>query len=582
MTQAATGAGEVVSCYRRGDVDIWAIYQPNVRARETSYPGIRFQQGDLVSVMAGGCVQTGGSGQTWKRYVNPITLAKNDDSKYYGLIAIPGALSARRIREAIQASPIAMLTDPGPDGFLRLGYTDDGYGDNGYWGPDWGLWEQCRQMPKAFVVIAIQHNCATSGNPACVRLAPLDLVDGPRDANGFLLNPLWAWQALTGTITPAWQVCGLNFKSGGMPEDDLRLCARQLIEKDTYWACARGGTWGRIQGHANWPDTPVTYEGTLTWDDHSDGDDDYTLNLTNVSGALSVYGGNLQVEFDSDETIDGFTSSWWTKFRASVDAEDDIQANPLGPQNRPAAIYLREKFAIVTGLLGLDCVHICNSELHPVWALAVHTTVARDDDVWAFFVRNWGNEGFCGRSNHTLPVRTITLRLPRAGATGVTLLPTTQIGANGAIAPYTVAMAPEGGAALVTFTLPDPSDQRVIHGDLHLKWDVPLGARLGSERVLRRTPSSQWKRLSTSAEMAAATSMARLTPAQKAVVRGARRKVMAGMVVPVVGQQVTAPPTQRPPANVRTIPVPAPAHDTIEEARAAAIRSILRRRVPPP
>src|SRR4051794_16351795 len=46
------------------------ITEPTVTQFEQFYP-IQLQAGDQVAVTAGGCVQTGGSGLKWKRYVNP-------------------------------------------------------------------------------------------------------------------------------------------------------------------------------------------------------------------------------------------------------------------------------------------------------------------------------------------------------------------------------------------------------------------------------------------------------------------------------------------------------------------------------
>ncbi|MBV9117603.1 MAG: hypothetical protein JOY63_09595, partial [Acetobacteraceae bacterium] len=50
---------------------VWRIDEPNVKQRATLYQQIKFISGDRISVDAGGCVQTGGHGRTWKRYVNP-------------------------------------------------------------------------------------------------------------------------------------------------------------------------------------------------------------------------------------------------------------------------------------------------------------------------------------------------------------------------------------------------------------------------------------------------------------------------------------------------------------------------------
>jgi LGFP repeat len=66
---------------------IYWIDQPNVKAPKTWYDdGILFN-GDLVTIDAGGCVQTGGWGDTWKRYVNPH--GRGSDRLYHGLVYLP-------------------------------------------------------------------------------------------------------------------------------------------------------------------------------------------------------------------------------------------------------------------------------------------------------------------------------------------------------------------------------------------------------------------------------------------------------------------------------------------------------------
>ncbi len=66
----------------------YVIDRPNVRQSLTEYSCIRFQIGDQVTINASGCVQTGGSGDTWKRYVDPE--GRNSDQYYHGLAWIPG------------------------------------------------------------------------------------------------------------------------------------------------------------------------------------------------------------------------------------------------------------------------------------------------------------------------------------------------------------------------------------------------------------------------------------------------------------------------------------------------------------
>src|SRR5947207_2818943 len=51
-----------------------------------AYP-VTFRPGDLVTIAAGGCVQTGGWGSTWKRYVDP--KGPKADRLYHGTIWIP-------------------------------------------------------------------------------------------------------------------------------------------------------------------------------------------------------------------------------------------------------------------------------------------------------------------------------------------------------------------------------------------------------------------------------------------------------------------------------------------------------------
>lgn len=555
--QPGTSGDESVTCYKpRANTEVWAISRPNVKQKETTYGNIQFRSGDLVHVMAGGCVQTGGGGLTWKRYVNPMDRVKGDDDTYYGLVMIPGAFPKGRIRDAVRASPLAVLQDPGSDRSLRLGYADDDYGDNGYWGHDWGWWEQCRDSSDAFVVIAIQHGCASAPQSAdCSRLAPLDLMADSLDPNGFAENPQWGWQRLTGTRTPAWQLCGLNPKSGGMPEDDLGLCTRQLIEKDTYWACARDQTSGRIEGHANWADSPVTYHGTLFWDDHGGGDDDYTLNLTRDDQSLFTFDHWLQIEFDSDETVDRFTSPWWSKFHGLVDQEDQ-QKGSLGPVRHFAGDAFGGKAeAIVIGQLGLDCVHACDPEIHPVWAIAIHVKPARKDDLWAFFVRNWGDEGFCGRGDHRLGAQTLTFRLPFPGASHVEQTGDTKIDATAAISPVTVVTAPEGGAALVTFTLPDSSQHVIIGGDLHLNWTSTLSASALADRKPFNAGFSAATRAGkhvVTAESAADTLWSKLGPDRRATLRSRLKSKEPLKTFPVQVRSVQSPPP--PPPNTAVAP----------------------------
>src|SRR5262245_39258852 len=65
-----SAVAQKISSEVRGDTTVWHVDGPNVRQAHTEYPRIRVQLGDQIKVTAGGCVQTGGVGATWKRYVD--------------------------------------------------------------------------------------------------------------------------------------------------------------------------------------------------------------------------------------------------------------------------------------------------------------------------------------------------------------------------------------------------------------------------------------------------------------------------------------------------------------------------------
>jgi hypothetical protein len=125
------------------------IAEPVVNVPQHGY-GIFFRPGDHVQVFAGGCVQTGGRGKTWKRYVDPAS----DNDLYHGLITIPGATgNLDRLVNVVGRQ----YTVFGTGGNLILGYQDDAYGDNGYSsrGSDNGTGDQCLGLGNAFVRIFI-------------------------------------------------------------------------------------------------------------------------------------------------------------------------------------------------------------------------------------------------------------------------------------------------------------------------------------------------------------------------------------------------------------------------------------------
>src|SRR5207249_4949649 len=127
-----------------------------------------------------------------------------------------------------------------------------------------------------------------------------------------------------------------------------------------------------VSGHANW--SPATYVGRITWETHSypcdtlsgisslSCDDDYNFNLyTPGNAGVTTTRDNIRCEFDSDETIDHFNTPWWNSFHSAVDSLSDLQINESLFKERGEL----GRYAIVTGLLGLEMVHSGSPELHP-------------------------------------------------------------------------------------------------------------------------------------------------------------------------------------------------------------------------
>ena len=134
-----------------GSTETWRIDEPNVKKPFLEFPQIGFLPGDKVTVGGGGCAQTGGSGQTWKRYVDP--LGPNTDKLYHGMVLIPGAIGQLPSTDLGNFARILIIkghqftvaaTDEPRKAHLWLGYEDDDYSDNGYWGQDAGTQGQCQ------------------------------------------------------------------------------------------------------------------------------------------------------------------------------------------------------------------------------------------------------------------------------------------------------------------------------------------------------------------------------------------------------------------------------------------------------
>src|ERR1700761_737493 len=96
LGQAVNAQTPVVSSQVFGKTTIWTINYPPVNLplvpgtthTEDKYFLLDISYMSQVIVSAGGCVQTGGKGLTWKRYVDP--QGANSDRFYHGIIGMPG------------------------------------------------------------------------------------------------------------------------------------------------------------------------------------------------------------------------------------------------------------------------------------------------------------------------------------------------------------------------------------------------------------------------------------------------------------------------------------------------------------
>ena len=134
---------------------------------ENTSPKILFEAGDKVSITAGGCAQTGGWGSTWKRYVDPE--GSSSDQYYYCEVQVPGVTNGvvplrktggkyevgQPDRYTINFTKEVPANLPESERYLKIGYTDDNYSDNGYYSHDNGNNDQCKNCGNAYFILTI-------------------------------------------------------------------------------------------------------------------------------------------------------------------------------------------------------------------------------------------------------------------------------------------------------------------------------------------------------------------------------------------------------------------------------------------
>lgn len=248
---------------------------------------------------------------------------------------------------------------------------------------------------------------------------PWDLIESPDGRiNGLLRNPVWRWQTPGAGLREPCDDCPCGVfenqqwstsNPDGGASGAAHPCTNNFLHvNDSVDNCLIFS--GQPGYHLNWQ--PVVYEGWIRWDGHSSpifDDDEYNFRIGRPDQALLTRGRvDVQLEFDASETVDHFdgTGTWWDQFHHHyVDSGFD-----------KAHARVQGAFAIVVGMLGFDLAHSQHqSELHPVYAMFVRLPESQQphpstEDRWAFFVRNWGNEGYCGQYNEPM-ASTIQVRL---------------------------------------------------------------------------------------------------------------------------------------------------------------------------
>lgn len=264
-------------------------------------------------------------------------------------------------------------------------------------------------------------------------MAPLHLYSAAdtavvTDPNGLLLNPYWRGGSRPAPPLPDIEDdCRFRVETEHLERRDLMTTKRDCLSKEERQlvslneitpalglgiVCVTGGKTGKVKGHVNW--FPITATGQLVWNSFSAGAGDHDVNidfvtkLPNASTAANAtfpeYGGQPGYHTESyyEETFDRLPGAEKTFWHALKDVHLD---------NERAHALVDDRFAIMTGVFGVDGVHGYHAELHPVHAMSVlvdtSTVAGKLREQWAVMLRNTGSEGDCAEG--TLPLRTAAL-----------------------------------------------------------------------------------------------------------------------------------------------------------------------------
>jgi len=344
-------------------------------------------------------------------------------------------------------------------------------------GPD------CFGADAADPICGLAHPTPKPSPSATPWIPPMNLVWTSVDGLGWPLNPQWAWQVQPENYrraAPAVDLCGkfhVNVKGlvsatvdlGTPPCTTTRLTfdsdAGILSDIGSVGGLCDSSIPGSQKGHVNW--MPATYTGPITYESHDDAighDGDYNMQLVTPDNAGLTSGEThfMKVEFKDEETVDRFVTPFWTSGEFPS---------------------VRGNYAIVNGVVGLDGVHDFDTELHPAYLVAIRITDpgstpgVSNPERWAFFVRNWGNEGMCSHFTWIAHRNVWVFKLPwRPSAKSVRVEET--IFARNAGTYYDVRPMADDGI-VIAVGLGDPDDRNVAHGEVTLYWDESgAGARI--------------------------------------------------------------------------------------------------------
>jgi hypothetical protein len=309
---------------------------------------------------------------------------------------------------------------------------------------------QCDGQGTATVIVRITPGSSTQPPEASPTrsLLPFDPVSNQTDENGFMLAPrfygnydgpdtkqLEATSECKNFEYKHWLFVRYGIKSPCTQQASFDVPPHILTE------CLAAPGFGQLHGHVNW--APATFVGKLRPKGDLKGnsaDRDFDLQLftlddldrrTRFADSSKDFGKVGPILTSDSQPIADYKDALWLEF-ASYETYNVTHPNdtpkPAGydkwknllekATRKMVTEHTTDHTAVVTGLLNLDCVHDCHTELHPVFAMAVRTTREDkdsgvvNDDPWAIFVRNAGNEGDCAADEHYLNRDSYTFFLP--------------------------------------------------------------------------------------------------------------------------------------------------------------------------